>query len=146
MSKPPRWSRVLTDTGPLVAILDESDSHHERCTETLRLIQPPLLTCWPVLTEAAWLLRRERAAISKLLAGVEAGLLHILDVQGSELIALKGAAETIKRCRPVVLIEEKPIGGPTGSTAHIHQARDFLWHLGMTRKDRMGADRVYAFE
>ena len=88
MSKPPRWSRVLTDTGPLVAILDESDSHHERCTETLRLIQPPLLTCWPVLTEAAWLLRRERAAISKLLAGVEAGLLHILDVQGSELAAI----------------------------------------------------------
>jgi predicted nucleic acid-binding protein len=79
---------VLADTGPLVAILDESDSHHERCTETLRHIQPPLLSCWPVLTEAAWLLRRERTAISKLLAGVEAGLLRILDVSGSELTAI----------------------------------------------------------
>ena len=88
MSKPPRWSRVLTDTGPLVAILDESDSQHEHCKEMLRQIQPPLLTCWPVLTEAAWLLRREQTAINKLLAGVEVGLLQILDVQGSELAAI----------------------------------------------------------
>lgn len=69
-----------------------------------------------------------------------------LDIQGSEVIALKGAAETIKRCRPVVLIEEKPIGGPTGATDHIKAAADLLFSFGMSAKDRVGADRIYVFE
>jgi len=78
--------------------------------------------------------------------GIEyVGLIKI-DIQGSEVIALKGAAETIKRCKPVILIEEKPLGGPEGSTDHIHESSRLLVDLGMTRKERVGADRVYVFE
>jgi FkbM family methyltransferase len=69
-----------------------------------------------------------------------------LDIQGSELIALKGAAETIQRCRPVVLIEEKPIGGYEANIAHIAEAAAFLNTLGMIPKDKVGADRTYIYE
>ena len=38
----------------------------------------------------------------------ECGLIQ-LDIEGMELQALVGAAETIDRCRPVIVLEEKPL-------------------------------------
>ena len=48
---------TLTDTGPLVALVDKDDQYHVQATETLRrLPKVPLLTTWPCLTEAMYLL------------------------------------------------------------------------------------------
>ncbi len=48
---------VLIDTGPLVAIVSRRDAHHEDCVAALAGLPTPLLTCWPVLAEALWLVR-----------------------------------------------------------------------------------------
>jgi predicted nucleic acid-binding protein len=48
---------VLIDTGPVVAILNFRDQHHSMCIETFRRLGTPPITCWPVITEAVWMLR-----------------------------------------------------------------------------------------
>ena len=51
-------TRIILDTGPLVAYLLKSDHHHAWATEQFKRFQPPFWTCEPVLTEAAFLLTR----------------------------------------------------------------------------------------
>ncbi len=47
---------VLVDAGPLVAVLDESDADHQRCVSVLKRLSDPMITTWPVVTEAMALL------------------------------------------------------------------------------------------
>lgn len=48
---------VLLDAGPLVALFNRRDRFHRWATEQWADLEPPLLTCEPVLTEACFLLR-----------------------------------------------------------------------------------------
>ncbi len=48
---------MLTDTGSLVAIMDEGEPHHSACLSVVRSLPPgPLQTTWPCFTEAMYLL------------------------------------------------------------------------------------------
>jgi len=80
------YGNVLLDTGPLVAILNQRDQYHHACTSALRSIRPPLRTCWPVLTEAAWLLRDHSQAIQKLFRAPSIGLFEILPLGQEDLL------------------------------------------------------------
>jgi len=80
--------RILVDTGPIVALLSARDEHHERCGDALAALDPPLLTCWPVVTEAAWLLRERPDAIAKLFEGFDAGLFALLTLDATDIPAV----------------------------------------------------------
>src|SRR6266849_5566877 len=86
--------RVLVDTGPLVAILSRADQHHETCVNSLRHLPGPLFSCWPVITEAAWLLRGHPRALQQLLGSLDGGFLALLSLSGSGGVAI---AEVMKR-------------------------------------------------
>lgn len=47
---------IAIDTGPIVALFDKDDKYHRTCIEILKGIKEPLVTTWPVLTEAFYLL------------------------------------------------------------------------------------------
>ncbi|HME34559.1 MAG TPA: PIN domain-containing protein [Candidatus Sulfotelmatobacter sp.] len=80
--------RALVDTGPLVAILSRQDEHHAACVNALRDLPGPLLSCWPVITEAAWLLRKSPRAVQQLLRSIDGSFLELLPLAGAEAEAL----------------------------------------------------------
>lgn len=86
--------QVLTDTGPLVAILSSSDRYHEVCLQTIESLRGPLLTCWPVITEAAWLLQSSPGAFERVLRSISDGALEILPFAAKEAA---GVAQIMKQ-------------------------------------------------
>jgi predicted nucleic acid-binding protein len=47
---------ILIDTGPIVALFDRDDHYHSLCVDILKGIKDRLITTWPVITEAFYLL------------------------------------------------------------------------------------------
>ena len=68
---------VLIDTGPLVTFLAAGLKHHDWVCEQWQRLRPPLFTCEPVLTEAAFLLKREGRETDPLFALLERGVLRV---------------------------------------------------------------------
>ena len=51
---------ILCDAGPLIALFDQKDNLHQKCRDTLSLLpDEPLLTTWPCIGEAMYILNRE---------------------------------------------------------------------------------------
>jgi len=63
-----------------------------------------------------------------------------LDIEGYELEALQGAVETIVKCKPVVVLEEKPL--PQLSRDH-KAPRYYLESLGYKEIDRVHKDVIF---
>ena len=59
-------AKIIVDTGPLVALLDEAEQHHIWTRDQLLLIRQPLLTCDAVLTETCYLLSSYPRALKQL--------------------------------------------------------------------------------
>lgn len=92
--------RVLVDTGPLVAILSRADEHHGRCVEALRELPGPLFSCWPVITEAAWLLREYPKAVQQLLKSLGSGFVELLSLTSLEADGVAGVLKKYADMRP----------------------------------------------
>ena len=83
---------VILDTGPLVALLDARDRHHEWAVAQWADIEPPLLTCESVISEACFLLDQTRAgssAIFEMLLRRAIALSFRLDEQVKEVHELR---------------------------------------------------------
>ena len=79
---------VLVDAGPFVALIDRRDRHHARCVDALRAMTDPLVTVWPALVEAMYLLDgwQEQAA---LWAMVEAGPIALAPLGADDVPRLR---------------------------------------------------------
>lgn len=83
MSRP-----ILLDAGPLVAYLSVRDQHHEWARDQWDSIDPPLLTCESVISEACFLLHRTRQGAQDVIALVARGPVEIAFDLQSEIQAV----------------------------------------------------------
>lgn len=86
---------IVVDTGPVVALVNDRDEHHERCREFLETHPGPLLLPATVFTEVCLLLERRRGTQAELafLADVRAGRFRLVDVEPD----LERIAELVER-------------------------------------------------
>lgn len=84
---------VLVDAGPLVALLDRSDDRHEEIVEVLKKIHDPLVSVWPALVEAMYLLSFSWRAQKALWELIETGTIQLLHLDEADVAPMKGLME-----------------------------------------------------
>lgn len=70
-------TRVLVDTGPLVAYLNQRDHHHAWAVECWKALTDPLCTCEAVVSEVVFLLQSEASDPEPMLRLIERGLVRL---------------------------------------------------------------------
>jgi uncharacterized protein len=70
-------SRIIIDTGPLVALLNRRDNAHHWVLAQMQDIQPPFITCEAVLAEASYLVSSIPGARLALMEMLKENFLHI---------------------------------------------------------------------
>lgn len=81
--------QVIADTGPLVALLNARDEHHDWARETMEHLDAPLITCEPVLAEASHLVRKLAGGPEAVLDLVARGVLQVALRADTEVFALR---------------------------------------------------------
>ena len=70
-------TRVLVDTGPLVALLNRNDRYHAWVRDVLNTVEPPILTCEAVVSECCFLLARIGGGQDAVLELLSKGVLRV---------------------------------------------------------------------
>lgn len=127
---------TLTDTGPLVALINRNDPNHPACAAaTKRLPAGPLVTTWPCFTEAMYLLFRAGGypAQAELWRWRTTGRLILHDLSAFEIERMTELMGTY-RDRPMDLADASLVAAAEGlsmqriftidSDFHIYQLAD----------------------
>ena len=81
---------LLVDTGPIVAFFDRNDPYHEACKRCARELSGRVFTCWPVITEACYLLRHRPDLVDALLEACHDGIYEILPLTAVDIPEIGG--------------------------------------------------------
>ena len=119
-------TRILIDTGPLVAIASDRDAQHRQCMEQSREIGRPMLTCWPVVTEAVWLLRNQPVSIRNLFRTFEDGTFRLASLDETDMPAIERILETYATLRPQL---------PDAALVHLAEREGLNTNFTLDRRD-----------
>ena len=90
--------RVLLDTGPLVAFVNKRENFHLWAVNEWKTIEPPLLTCEAVITEACFLLQGVYGGSDAVMGLISSGNIQIPFPLSEEIAAVR---ELMKRYQSV---------------------------------------------
>lgn len=68
---------VITDTGPLVALLNRRERHHAWAREQWARFEPPAVTCEAVISEGCFLLQGTEGGVHALMQLFDRGVVRI---------------------------------------------------------------------
>lgn len=83
-------TRVVIDTGPVVALLNRRDRQHAWIRDVLDAVEPPIFTCEAVISEACFLLGRIRGGQDAVFALLSKDVLKIEFRMREEIDAVRG--------------------------------------------------------
>lgn len=117
---------VLVDAGPLVALLDRSDEWHGETVAALSTIRDPLVSVWPAIVEAMYLLDFSWPAQKALWEILETGAVEILSLDRQDLPAMKRLMEKYR---------DLPMDLADSALVHVAAREDIRRVLTLDQKD-----------
>ena len=82
-------TRIIIDTGPIVAFLNKRDRFFTWANVTFNMLEPPVYTCEPVVSEACFLLRNIEGGSVAVAELIERKLVEIDFDMSGEIQAVK---------------------------------------------------------
>jgi predicted nucleic acid-binding protein len=120
---------LLVDTGPLVAVVDESDKDHRRCVSVLKRLSDPMVSTWPVVTEAVYLLGQTQNPVDS-----QDALLDIIDRQVVLIADLR--REDVPRIRALIRkYQDLPMDLADASLVRVAERDAFRKVFTLDRRD-----------
>lgn len=80
---------ALLDTGVIVALLDRSEKFHQACSQAVRSLEAPLVTCEAVIAESCYLLRNLSGAPEAIIENVVAEVFQLPFQLSREAVAVR---------------------------------------------------------
>lgn len=117
---------VLVDAGPLVALLDRSDNDHEVVVTAFDAIQDPLVTVWPAVVEAMYLLVFSWQAQKALWEILETGGVRLLPLDKSDFARMKQLMEKY---------QDLPMDLADAALVHVAEREDIRRILTLDQRD-----------
>ena len=119
---------ILVDTGPIVAVINDRDDHHQECTHLLERLPGPLLIPATVATEVCLMLERRR--------GTFAELAFLSDVRAGQYTLIESLSADLARVTELVeKYDDLPLGTVDASVIALAERLNIATVVTLDRRD-----------
>ena len=119
---------ILVDTGPIVAIINDRDDHHQECKYLLERLPGPLLIPATVATEVCLMLERRQ--------GTYAELAFLSDVQAGRYTLIESLSADLARIAQLVeKYDDLPLGTVDASVVALAERLNITTVVTIDRRD-----------
>jgi len=119
---------ILVDTGPIVAVINDRDDHHQECKYLLERLPGPLLIPATVATEVCLMLERRR--------GTDAELAFLSDMRAGRYTLIESVSADLERIAELVAkYDDLPLGTVDASVIALAERLNITTVVTIDRRD-----------